>query len=601
MHGDPVLGELSDGDIQEAREAAEAAGHAWDLRAAVLASADPGAGELPSTVIRGGPARPGEKAFRESGELLGSIAELESAEWQQTLESLIAGHLGELLFVEFTPDYVKVIKACLDDRGIPRQADAGSAEWHLVAPMLDHRTEIRKFQLAGGIGTLQPISRTEFDAAVLRWLKAYIPPSCTGSMVLVTRRTGWVLLDRAAAALREMFAVRAEIGPGAALPATTETTAAVQEVLRTAPLRFDHTLLLARVDRRTGAVHADSRVLFPAGLRLARGETATATVTVHGGVADTPSAALPVLCGIPAAGGGGAEPLGLMWTHLRALQPTPLTFVLHGPGEVEMVTTEGGSPGERPAVDLAGLIRDLPRRILRPPRLELHLTVELSGADEAETAERLMFVRELITSLAGHGGAGQGPRIAVVGHYDHVIHENRYTRRPTLLLRVPAGPAEAALAALSSWRPARREQDTASSLEDALKEVAPLRAAESGRDSAVRRIVLVVGRRPPGVPTQQYGLVPTCPLGADWRAELDRLRGAGLRVMTRADPVTGPRTTDRAGLPAQEYAAGAWAALSADGFFRPGADAPADVARALTPPWQTDGPPCRLAFAAPLL
>lgn len=53
-------------------------------------------------------------------------------------------------------------------------------------------------------------------------------------------------------------------------------------------------------------------------------------------------------------------------------------------------------------------------------------TVELSGADAAETEERLAFVRDLIGSLARDPGTGGGLRVGAVGHYDHAIHENGY-------------------------------------------------------------------------------------------------------------------------------------------------------------------------------
>ncbi|MFE3325926.1 hypothetical protein [Streptomyces sp. NPDC059176] len=456
---------------------------------------------------------------------------------------------------------------------------------------------MRRFQLAGGVGTLPPVSRTEFDSAVRHWLASCLPTGA-GAVVLLTRHTGWVLLDRAAATLRATVPVRAEVGPGATLPADADTAAAVQEILRTIPLRFDHTLLLARVDR-AGAVHTDSRVLFPAGLRLARGETATVTVTVYGGVADNPSAALPVFCGNPAPDGAGAQPLCWEPTSLTALGPTSVTFGLRGPGEVT-IGAPHRTPRELPPADAATLVRSLPRRIQRPVGLEVFLTVELSGADEAETGERLAFARALITSLTRHRGAARQLRIGIVGHYDHVIRENAYAPRPTLLLHVPAGPAERALANLESWRPAQREQDTVSSLEDALRTVVPSGGADVG-SAPVRRVVLVVGRRPPAVAAQRHGLVPTCPLGADWRVELERLRRSGVLVMSRADPYAGARGPGRPGQGSGSYAEQAWAALAADGSFRPGADSPADVAEALVPAWRTDGPSCQLAFATPLL
>ncbi|WP_229898984.1 hypothetical protein [Streptomyces hiroshimensis] len=495
--------------------------------------------------------------------------------------------------------------------------------------MLDSCADIRRFQLAGGIGTLPPVSRRDFDAAVLHWLKASFPPTDECSGVLLTPRSGWILLERAATTVRTAYShyshahphthslpLLAELRRGRSIAADGTTADAVREVLRTAPLLADHTLLLARADRLTGAVRLHSHVLFPAGARLRRGETATTNVTVFGGVGGTEPLLLPVLAGTPAADGTGAAPLTVHQVTVGAGEQARLTFALHGPGEVELVApgdgspgatadgspgaTADGSPGERvAAVDVPAL--RLPRRIVRPPRLELLLTVELSGGDEAEAEERLAFARDLVSALARHDDSGALLRTGAVGHYDHAIRESVYTSRRTLLQApVPAGPASATLAALAGWRPARRKQDMASSLEDALKAVVPLATVASGGAEHVRRVVLIVARRPPGLP-RQHGIVPACPLGVDWQVELGRLRSAGVQVMTRADPVTGPPPSDHPGVAARRYADAAWAALSGGGAFRPGADPAAAVAKALTPIWQVEGPDCRLAFASPLL
>jgi hypothetical protein len=617
LYDDPVLGELTEQDVQRARSALQAAGHAWDARAVALSAAGsedrggPGDGRL-AAVIRGGPPRPGEKVPTGPPELSGNWSDSGSAEYEKILEDLLGHRIGELLFIEFTPDRVSVIKVTVGGGGIPRQVDAGSTNWRSMAPVLDSGPEIRRFQLAGGIGTLPPVSRTEFDTTVLHWLKAYIPPSYERSIVLLKPRDGWVLLERAAATVRTAYALRAELARGREIPAEGTTPEAVREVLRTAPLLADHTLLLAQADPLTGAVRTHSHVLFPSGTRLGPGETASAQVTVYGGVGDPAPLLLPVLAGTPAADGTGTEPLSVHRVTVRPLEQVRLTFVLCGPGEVGLVAPGTGSmdepagadeakaPKERAALDVPALITGLPRRIIRPPRLELFVTVELSGASEGETQERLTFVRELLTVLARHDGSGSVLRTGAVGHYDHVIHENAYTSRRTLLMPpVPAGPAPTALHAMAAWRPERREQDLASSLEDALKAVVPLATGARGGEP-VRRVVLIVARRPPGLP-QQHGIVPTCPLGADWQAELSRLRSAGVRVMTRADPAVGPPAQDQPGIAARGYADAAWALLSADGSFRPGDDSAADVAEALTPPWRLDGPPCSLALATPLL
>ncbi|MFG2995944.1 hypothetical protein [Streptomyces sp. NPDC048340] len=605
MYGDLVLGELTEKDKSRAAAALQAAGRAWDLRAAALCGdggGGPEAGGGISTVVRGGPPGPGEDARRAPA----GPADLPPTLPDEILDDLIFGRVKELRFLELTPDHMNVIKVHADENGIPRHMDAGCTEWRSVVPALDRRPDIRRFQLAGGIGELSPVSRGEFDAAVLHWLTASAPASPGRPVVLLTRHSGWTLLDRAAATARATCAPQAELGRGSGAAAGTTTAQAVRELLRTAPLLVDHTLLLARADRRTGAVDVQSHVLFPAGARLRPGGSATATVTVHGGTTDNASVLLPVLAGAPAvghpgSGGPGGAVLSVRRTALGALEPARLTFVLQGPGEVGLVGP-GGSPQqeERTVPDLPALLRGLPRRIVRPPLLEVFCTVELSGANDAETEERLAFVRDLITALARNHGTGKGLRTGVIGHYDHSIHENGYAPRGVLLMPpVPAGPAEQALAVLKTWRPARRRQDTVSSLEDALQGLVPLAAAPARGDEAVRRIVLIVARRPPA-PPRQHGMVPPCPLGADWRIELDRLRGADVQVMTRADPATGSPPGEHARAAVRRYEDAAWAALSRDGSFRPGTDSAADVARAMGPPRPSDGPPCPLAFATPL-
>ncbi|NEC63271.1 hypothetical protein G3I41_01230, partial [Streptomyces sp. SID9727] len=477
MWDDPVLGALTDEDTEAARTALHTAQHAWDLRAARLALGGAEGARRLAPLLRAGPPDPGEEPAPPSlpG---GSLPPHDSARWQQILTDLVDGRIPDVVFAEFTPDRLRVIRAAADRSGIPRQTDAGSTDWASLLPALDGDAAPRRFRLAGGVGTEQPLHRAEFDVAVTRWLHTHPALARARTLVVLGRRSGWVLLDRAAALLRAAYRPSAEIGPGPGEAASgTDTADAVRAALRTAPLAVDHSLLLARVDRRTGEVHAHTQVLFPAGSRLRRGETATAEITVYGGLATRAPVLLPVLAGTPEADGSGAVTLSARRTALAAFAPARLAFVLHGPGEVtahEGAPTEGR--GELP--DIPALVGSLPRRVIHPPALDVFLTVEMSGADAEETGERLGFARDVIATLARRHGPGL--RVGVVGHYDHAVHENRYGPRPVLLLRVPAGPAPAALTALTGWRPARREQDTASSLEDALREVGRLVRARAG-------------------------------------------------------------------------------------------------------------------------
>lgn len=616
MHGDPVLGDLTDADRASAAAALRSAEHAWDIRAAALSgSGTDGAGQTAS-VLRGGPAEPDAPAPAKRPAVHPGLPPHSTAQWEQTLADLVNGRIETVLFIEFTSERINMIKAVADRSGIPRQTATESTDWNSVAPLFDPCEEILRFQLAGGIGTLPVVGRKEFDTAVTRWLRGHVPSSCAHTVVLFNRRAGWLLLDRATELLRITYAPRAELGPAPAGPVApgeaggrpgpahgTDTEGAVREALRTAPLTADHTLLLARVDRRTGTVHAHTHVLFPAGSRLRHGETATAEITVHGGPNGRTPVILPVLA---AADGDGPVMLSARQTALTAFAPARLSFVLRGPGEVTLLRPAGGTPGAPAADDspvappeVSALVGRLPRRIVRPPALDVFFTVEMSGAEPEETAERLAFVRDVIAALARRHGSGDGLRVGVVGHYDHVVRETAYTPRSLLLLTVPAGPAQSARASLADWRPTRHEQDTVSSLEDALKKVGSATARPGGpQGRPAERALLIVGRRPPGTP-EQHGVVPACPLGADWRAELRAIQGRGVRVRTRLEksrPCSG-READAV----RRYTADAWNTLSADGSFRQGVDTAADVAEALAPEWRWDGPPCRLALATPLL
>jgi hypothetical protein len=618
MYGDPALGELTDTDRESAAAALQDAERAWDIRAATLSGSGTDEGRQTASVLRGGPAGSDELNSAKRPAFPQALPSHDSTQWEQTLADLINGRIETVLFIEFTSDGVSLIKAVADRSGIPRQTDAGSTKWDSVAPLLDPREEIRRFQLAGGIGTLPVVNRGEFDTAVARWLHGNVPPaSCARTIVLVNHRAGWLLLDRAVALLRTMYAPAAELGPASAGPGApgkavehpgtargTSTEEVVRDALRTAPLLADHTLLLARVDQGTGVVHTDDHVLFPAGSRLRHGETATAEVTVYGWPSDRAPVVLPALAGVA----DGAEPtlLSARQATLPAFAPTRLSFVLRGPGEVTVHQPTDRSPNDGAAngawedgQEIRALLKRLPRRIIRPPAVDVFVTVEMSGAQPEETAERLAFVRDVIAALARRHGSGDGLRVGVVGHYDHVVRETDYTPLPVLLVTAPPGPAQDAVASLAGWQPARREQDTVSSLEDALRKVRSATDRTSARrHRPTERTLLIVGRRPPA-PSEQRSVVPACQLGVDWRTELGALQGRGVRVTVRLEE-SGPYTGNEAGT-VQRYTADAWDTLCAGGSFRKGFDTADEVAEDLAPAWRWDGPPCRLALATPLL
>ncbi|MGX1631159.1 hypothetical protein ACWIGL_24665 [Streptomyces albidoflavus] len=591
LYGDPVLGAATARDLAAAETALGAARRAWDLRAAALVAPGPETdGHRRLTAALGG-TPPGD------GHVPAGAPREETGD-STRVQALLAGR-AQVSFLECAPDGLHLTQVEITRAGIPVPGDTSSTPWRSVVPALDGDPTLRRFQLAGGVGTLPPVDRRAFDEAVRAWLAESLRTAPGATAVLLRSAPGWELLRRAGAVAVQNPAVRlAADGDGAAPEGRPGGAVRVRRLLRTLPLPADHTLLLARVDPHTGAVHPHSHVLFPAGLVLRPDETVTAEVTVYGGPTDS-TPLLPVLAGPPAP---GTPALALRQLKVRALEPERLTFALRGPGEVELVAPAGERTPEEPTADLSRLLAALPRRMVRPPALELLLTVDLGGADRAETEERLAFVREVAALLARKDPAGATVRAGAVGHYDHTDYETAWAKAG-LLLRAPvvARPPAELLAALATWSPAPGRQDTVSSLEDALHEAAELAARRPvGADSdETCRVLLVVGGRPPA-PARQHGVVPACPRGTDWRTALGRLRAGGFRLLARTHPATGPPAPDAAARQAGRYAAEAWRALGADGVFRPGADSPQDVVRALDPPWRHEGPACPLAFAAPL-
>ncbi|MGW3953472.1 hypothetical protein ACWEKM_21740 [Streptomyces sp. NPDC004752] len=628
LNGDPVLGAATEEDHRSAAAELAAAAHAWDFDAARRTLSDPAErGEIdgllrpaPSGIPHPGPVAPPAPEAAADPHALADL-----------LHRLTTGELPEVLFVEFGTQRATVVRAGADAAGLPYARSQAEASWTDVVPGLAPAGALRRFQLGGGVGTVEPVDRLRFDRAVCDWLHTVMPLARAGTgprppaVVLLRGDPGWTLLDRAAAVLHESCAVSAESATEAAPGSGTAsaTTARVRRLLRGAPLRRPHTLLLARAGAPAGdyvRVELHHHVLFEAGLRLAPGETRTASVTVYGGP--------PVLPRRPTAGGPAAPAetlpvvLPLLAGHYRPEDRQPplirmpgvelpvlgsarLTFVLHGPGEIEVRTEDGRILDEAPdghAPSPCAVIPRVPQCLWLPGPLELICAVEMSGTDRAEVAGRVGFTRDLIRAAERYAGAGGGlRRVAVIGYYDH-DPRNKHQPDRTFIRSVQPGPPGRALQQLRELPLEVLPRDTlTSSLEDALRAAA--RMTDGQPPEPVDRVLLVVGGRPPALP-KQVGLVPGCPGAVDWREQLGTLRHRGVRVGVRAEPFAAPTTP---GVPSgdrlRQYLSQAWQELAVtDGLhFRPGVDSAEQVALSLAAEQTRDTDGCPLAFAAPLL
>ncbi|MGW6599625.1 hypothetical protein [Streptomyces sp. NPDC055036] len=657
LGGDPVLGAATEEDHRAAAAELAAAAHTWDLDAARRALGDPAERAEIAGLLRpapagiphvspegpgpaGTPGTPGPVGTPGPPGTPGPSVATEPPALTDLLRGLTTGAPAEVLFVEFGTQRASVVRAFADTAGLPHARPHAETPWTELVPGLGPGDAPRRFRLAGGVGTVEPVDRLAFDRAVRDWLHAVVPGACertstgTSAVVLLRGGTGWTLLDRAAAVLRETCATSAESAPDPAPgPGTASTaTARVRRLLRGVPLREPHTLLLARAGTGAGdhvPVELHHHILFEAGLRLAPGETRTASVTVYGGL---PIPTRPPEAGAPA--GGSTAPsetvpvvlpllaghyrredrhpalLGLPRTELPALGSAHLTFVLRGPGEIEVHASAGDTLAEAPAArrqSLHTVVHGVPRFLPRPRPLELICAVEMSGADRSEVAERVGFTSDLIRAAERHSGAGGGLRVAVIGYYHHAPR-NEHQQDRDLITYVRPGPSERAQRQLRELPPEIRPRDTlTSSLEDALRTAAKMAAGQRAERveqvDRVDRVLLVVGSRPPALPAQD-GLVPGCPRAVDWREQLGTLRHRGVRVGVRAEPFAAPATP---GVPSgdrlRRYLARTWQDLTgADRLlFRPGTDSAERAALALTAGEERDTGGCPLAFAGPPL
>lgn len=626
--GDPVLGAATEEDHQSAAAELAAAAHAWDLGAARRTLSDPAEQEEIAGLLRPAPADIPHPADGPSPVVtpapavaagLHALADL--------LHRLTTNELPEVLFVEFGTQGAAVVRAYADAAGLPHARPYAEAPWTELLPGLGPTEALRRFQLAGGIGTVEPVDRLDFDQAVCDWLHAVMPSACEGTgarttaLVLLRGVIGWTLLDRAAAVLHDLCAASTESAPAPALGSGTAsaTAARVRQLLRGAPLREPHTLLLARAG--TGMadhvpVELTHHVLFEAGLRLDPGETRTTSVVVHGGPpvlppgggaapSETLTVVLPLLAGHYRSGDHRPPILGLPRAELPVFGSAHLTFVLHGPGEIEVCTDGGHLLGEAPdgpEPNLLALLGRMPRRLLRPRPVELICAVEMSGTDRAEVAERVGFTSDLIRAVERHRRAGGGPRVAVIGYYDHPPRNERQRERKIVRhMQQPAPPGPALRHLRELTVEVRPRRTLTSALEDALKSAARMVAGQP--TVPVNRVLLVVGGRPPA-PSRQEGLVPGCPNAVDWREQLRILRHRGVRVGVRAEPFTAPAAP---GVPSgdrlRRYLSEAWNDLTGTDrlLLRPGTDSAEQAALALTAEQSHDTDSSPLAFAAPLL
>lgn len=616
--GGYVAGAATPADHQAVADRLAAARQEHDVRAAVRAVNADGGGD-PARLswlagcARGGPPSAG-LVQRIAAEIEAEHARLPVAlpGADYALVRLVAGETDALVIAEIGPDGISASTLTADWLGVPQRRPAdGGQPWTGLLAGLPADVDLLRFRLAGGIGSAaadghDPPTGSAAPAAlgqaadagaaralatILGAASAQARDGMTAGLrgpgpgasraraprldvVLVRRTRGWPVLD---AAIRRAWALArpiTEIYQGATAGSLADI---VDLIASRAPLRHAYDLILAEVDPRSGAVRVRPRELFPAASAARPGSSAEATVHVL----PPPQAADVVEVPVVARRGDTDRDWPLVGTHFidgTAERPTQLQIRLHGPGQLRTTAAPELLPEPATGSRWPGLLRELPKRLQPVPALDLAFLVELGGYEDVAVARRIQLVREVIGKLRATAMRKTVAQVAVMGYRDHNSKYQMRGRAAHNKLVVGTGlePAASVLDALGShemWARVEVQDDYAAPLECALQVL-----AEDGPAwrPAARRVVVIVGSRPPHppVPDNQGSLVRPCPEGCDWSRLVDVIRrDHDARCVAVVDDPS--PANERA----RRYIAEAWRAFPAKDRFPLNATTPAQLVK----------------------
>jgi hypothetical protein len=509
-----------------------------DLRAAVLAavvrrSHDPVLLDVMAGFCRGGSAgAPAEP------ELEGLIPEVSRRQAESTvgigfaLARLVAGETAAIEFMEIGPDGIAVEKLAVRLDGVPQHVPGTVTPWHDLVHELPREEALRRFRLAGGIGTgwsgnPEALADAVRDAAaraaatLLRDTSTELSedagswgaPTARLDYVLVLRAPEWPLLKGAARRVREVLQPVTEIVDLSADPLPR----VVEGIARRAPLRHEYVLALAARGLR-GTVQLDPYPLFRAGTVIQRHDWPHASLPVRAIFPGVRQLVLPVLAR------GGAEQadwqeVGRAIVDARNGATVTVRVRLERPGAVKFLAptplADNGSVPRWP-----DLLRELPRRVPGGMAADVVVLVECGG--NADQARARLDLLDRFLGAVSHSDL----RVAVVGYRDHRVQASSPLISGSFLDTVER--ARAWSAHLRAWEPdrwpppGRTGDDHAAPLEDALDWVATRNMSWRSR---ARHLLVVIGRRPPHPLDREDG-APTKALKCkvDWQKTLVKLR-----------------------------------------------------------------------------
>ena len=555
-HWDPAAGPAPDARVRERAAAAR-----WDLAAARLAARSgpphgpaPAADPLPPplrNLVRRSPARSAADPLDDGTVHVGDRPGGDPQEWAGAVSVLTALAAGEadavhVLTVSPAGAAVKVLVQDRDGGLCAREDGELRIGWGEVAPWLPGPSPHRDFLLAGGIGARPPygvdgVPRAADEAweqpvaraadAVLAGLRAERARGALAPLVVVGRAGGWRWPDLLLRTVEQQAPASARVLLAHDDPRTPE--AVVPALCRRVPLRHGYALLAHRPDGRAPHDRGVAPVpLFPSGTVLPDEGELTATVRLLAPPAEhTSSYALPLVI---AKGPSPQEWVVVRTgrTPVRPGRPTDVTVVLDRSGAVRFAAPDDVAESD---FEPGALDADPDPDPESAPHTDLLLLVELGGTRD-DLARRTGLLREVLLGLGPSWPVSGRLAVGIIGYSGHFFHPARSGRTDgddPLHFRGPF-PADEAAGELGTLRASGAGHTFAAPLEDAL-------AAAAGSPMwrpRTRRVVVVLGGRPPHPARQGRDQALPCPHGLDWRPALHDLRSRlRCQVVAVHDPV----------------------------------------------------------------
>lgn len=190
------------------------------------------------------------------------------------------------------------------------------------------------------------------------------------------------------------------------------------------------------------------------------------------------------------------------------------------------------------------------------------LAIEVGG-DDGVVAPRLDLARTMAHALQRHDSVAPGSvKLALIRYNEHPTRSDPRRQDQACRVHPFQSPGEA-LHTLGDWRRAVADNPYGAAVEEALHGAAAL----PWREGALRSLV-VIGSRPPSVPSLGHTYGAHCPHKIDWQHELRTLRKSDVRCLAVVDePSWATTPVYRAPVDRTKKA---WQEIGGDGLFAPG-------------------------------